>query len=126
MKMLNSAWPVAAVMLVLPAARSQEPPAARAQFEVASLKPNPGCENVPRAGNLSPSPGRLEMPCVTLAGLLQVRLRDVRRWRVHAARSDASAPGPPKPGDPPPNLCGVMMMGFSGKGDAMIEVRGRR
>jgi uncharacterized protein (TIGR03435 family) len=33
-------------------------------------------------------------------------------------------PAPPKPGDPPPNLCGVMMMGPLAKGDMMIEVRG--
>jgi uncharacterized protein (TIGR03435 family) len=33
-------------------------------------------------------------------------------------------PAPPKPGDRPPNLCGVMMMGPTGKGDMMIEVRG--
>lgn len=44
---------------------------ARPQFEVASLKPNNGCENTPRSGNLSPSPGRLEMPCVTLQSLIQ-------------------------------------------------------
>ena len=44
---------------------------ARPQIEVAALKPNNGCENTPRFGNLSPSPGRLEMPCITLADLLQ-------------------------------------------------------
>ena len=54
--------------LLLPALRSQT---ARPQFDVASLKPNPGCENNRRGGNLSPSPGRLEMPCVTLQGLIQ-------------------------------------------------------
>ena len=41
------------------------------QFDVASLKPNNGCENTFRGGNLSPSPGRLEMPCVTLQSLIQ-------------------------------------------------------
>jgi uncharacterized protein (TIGR03435 family) len=74
MTILNSAWPMAALVLLLPAARSQEqPPApARPHFEVASLKPNDGCENTPPGfGKLSPSPGRLEMPCITLAGLLQ-------------------------------------------------------
>jgi bla regulator protein blaR1 len=40
-------------------------------FEVASLKPNKGCENAPRGGNFSPSPGRLEMPCVNLLNLIQ-------------------------------------------------------
>ena len=54
MKTRNSAWPMAAVVLLLPAARSQQIPAApaRPQFEVASLKPNNGCENTPR----SPAP----------------------------------------------------------------------
>ncbi len=63
----NSAWPIAAVMLLAPAAWTQPRP----QFEVASLKPNPGCENMPRSGSFFPSPGRLEMACVTLAGLIQ-------------------------------------------------------
>jgi uncharacterized protein (TIGR03435 family) len=40
-------------------------------FEVASLKPNKGCENAPRGGNFSPSPGRLEMSCVNLLNLIQ-------------------------------------------------------
>jgi len=63
-----------ALALLLPALRSQ-PQTARPQFDVASLKPNPGCENNRRGGNLSPSSGRLEMPCVTLQGLIQVRLQ---------------------------------------------------
>jgi uncharacterized protein (TIGR03435 family) len=33
-------------------------------------------------------------------------------------------PAPPKPGDPPPSLCGSMMMGTNAKGDMTIEVRG--
>lgn len=33
-------------------------------------------------------------------------------------------PAPPKPGDPPPNVCGVMMIRPTGKGDMTIEVRG--
>ncbi|MBV8907179.1 MAG: TIGR03435 family protein [Acidobacteriia bacterium] len=41
------------------------------EFEVASLKPNPGCANNLRGGNLSPSPGRLEMTWVTLQSLIQ-------------------------------------------------------
>jgi uncharacterized protein (TIGR03435 family) len=73
MTILNSAWPMAALVLLSPAARSQErTPASRPQFETASLKPNDGCENTPSGfRKLSPSPGRLEMPCVTLADLLQ-------------------------------------------------------
>jgi uncharacterized protein (TIGR03435 family) len=45
--------------------------AARPEFDVASLKPNPGCENNRTGGNLSPSPGRLQMGCVNLQNLLQ-------------------------------------------------------
>jgi uncharacterized protein (TIGR03435 family) len=33
-------------------------------------------------------------------------------------------PAPPKPGDPPPNPCGIMIIGRTGKGETMIEVRG--
>ena len=33
-------------------------------------------------------------------------------------------PPPPKPGGPPPNVCGVMMLETSPKGDMIIEVRG--
>lgn len=40
-------------------------------FEVASLKPDKDCPNFSRSGNFSPSPGRLEMPCVTLQSLIQ-------------------------------------------------------
>src|ERR1700693_909824 len=53
----------------------------------------------------------------------------VRRWRGNQNRGCTPLnlthpPAPPKPGDPPPNLCGVMIMGPTGKGDMMIEVRG--
>lgn len=69
-----AAWPLAAAILLLPAAPGQEqnPASTRPQFEVASLKPNNGCENRSRTGaSLSPSPGRLELPCFTLAALLR-------------------------------------------------------
>jgi uncharacterized protein (TIGR03435 family) len=203
MKMLDSAWLVAVIAVLLPAARTQEQPA-RPQFEVASLKPNSGCENTPRAGNLSPSPGRLEMPCVDLQNLIQAAFgtfgdgvsintqplhmeggpswmqsehyslsakadgpvrtemlagpmlqeflaerfrlkthREAREMPVYTMTVGKGGlkvqplaegactpldlthpPAPPKPGDPPPNLCGVMMMGPTEKGDMMIEVRG--
>lgn len=73
MKMPNFVPAVLSGALLCPAAHSQEKPAppSRPQFEVASLKPNPGCQNVPRRVDLSPSPGRLEMPCVTLQDLIQ-------------------------------------------------------
>ena len=203
----NSAWPMAIVVLLLPAAWSQEqPPApARLRFEVASLKPNSGCESAPRrSAPFSPSPGRLEMPCITLADLLRAaygtfgdgvtidpqplhmeggpswmpseyyslsaradgpartemlagpmlqalleerfRLQSHREMRempvyamtvgkgglkVQRLASGACTPldlthPPPllKPGDPPPNVCGVMMMRPTGKGEVTIEVRG--
>ena len=186
----------------------QERPQAAAtpQFEVASLKLNKGCEKLPRAGagNFSPSPGRLEMPCVNLQNLIQAAYgtfgdgvsvntqplhmeggppwmqseyyslsaksdgpvrtemlagpmlqallmdrfqlrahREMRELPVYAltvvkgglkiqplAEGACTAldlthpPPPPKPGDPPPNLCGVMMIGPAGSGSMMIEVRG--
>jgi uncharacterized protein (TIGR03435 family) len=36
----------------------------------------------------------------------------------------AHPPAPPKPGDPPPNVCAVMMLDITGKGEMMIDVRG--
>jgi uncharacterized protein (TIGR03435 family) len=33
-------------------------------------------------------------------------------------------PAPPKPGDPPPNMCSVMMLGITAKGEMTIEVHG--
>ncbi len=50
-----------------PLAGSQTP-----QFEVASIKPSPGCQDTPRpAATFSPSPGRLEIPCATLQDLMR-------------------------------------------------------
>jgi uncharacterized protein (TIGR03435 family) len=63
---------VAMGILILQAPRSEGQTAAdRPQFEVASLKPNNGCENHRTGGNLSPSPGRLQMGCVNLQNLIQ-------------------------------------------------------
>lgn len=190
---------MAAILLaVLPAA------AQRPQFEVASLKPNNVCESLPRVGNFSPSPGRLEVPCVNLQSLIQMaygtfgngatvnpqplHTEGVTGWMQSefyslAAKSDGPVrtellagpmlqafleerfhlkthretrempvyamtlakgglkvkplaegactpidfthpPPPPKAGDPPPNLCGIMMMGPTGKGEMMMEIRG--
>jgi bla regulator protein blaR1 len=174
-------------------------------FEVASLKPDQvGCQNIARAGNFSPSPGRLEMPCVSLGSLIQTaygtfgdgvsinttplhmeggpswmwsqfyslsakadgpvrtemlagpmlqtflaerfRLkahRETRQMPVYALMVGKGGlkvqplaegactpidlthpPAPPKPGGPPPNLCGLMTIGLAGKGDMRMEVRG--
>jgi uncharacterized protein (TIGR03435 family) len=206
MELLNFTAALAAGVLLLQAAWSQEQPAApaRPEFEVASLKPNNGCENAPRFGSLSPSPGRLEMPCVNLRNLLQAaygtfgdgatintqplhmeggpswiqseyyslsakadgpvrtemlagpmlqsfleerfRLkthREMREMPVYAMTLGKGGlkvqplaegactpvdlthpPAPPKPGDSPPNLCGVMIIRATGNGGMMIEVRG--
>jgi hypothetical protein len=49
MKWMSPAWALAAGSLLLPVAWSQEPGTpAKPQFEVASLKPDNGCENSPR------------------------------------------------------------------------------
>ena len=51
-------------------AQAKAPPPS---FEVASIKPNPGCENKPTKSLhvFSPSPDLLEMPCVNLKSLIQ-------------------------------------------------------
>src|ERR1051325_11182055 len=198
--------PLAIAVLLLSTSWSQEQPApaAKRQFEVASLKPINGCEGLPRAGNFSPSPGRLEMPCVDLQNLIQAAFgtfgdgatintqplhmeggpswmksehyslsakadgpvrtemlagpmlqalleerfrlkthREMREMPVYAmtvgkgglkvkplaegactALDLSHPPPPPKPGGPAPNVCGIMMMGPTGKGDMIIEVRG--
>jgi hypothetical protein len=63
------AAPIVIGIMNAPLIRAQS--GARPQFEVASLKPNPGCEKIPFRGNLSPSPGLLEMPCATLEMLIR-------------------------------------------------------
>ncbi len=199
--------PVAIGILNAPIMWSQQQsgPPAHPQFEVASLKPNNGCETLPRKfSNFSPSPGRLEMPCVSLQSLIQTAFgtfgdgvtvntaplhmrggpswmgseyyaleakvegatrtemlagpmlhalleerfrlkthREVREMPVFAMTASKGGlkvkplaegactsidlthpPALPKPGDPPPNLCGVMIIRPGGKGEMTIEVRG--
>ena len=55
------------------AQNSQPGGAHRPSFEVASIKPNPGCENKPQTGprTFTPSPDRLEIWCNTLRMLIQ-------------------------------------------------------
>jgi uncharacterized protein (TIGR03435 family) len=195
----------AAISAVAPALWSQPQPAtAPPQFAVASLKPNNGCENTPRSVNLAPSPGRLEMPCITLQGLIQTAYgtfadgvsvnrqilrteglpnwarsefysfaakgdgpvrtemlagpmlqafleerfqlkthRDTREMPVYALTVAKGGIKPPRlpeggctpidlthppapraPGEPPPNLCGLLMTGPTSNGGMMMELRG--
>jgi uncharacterized protein (TIGR03435 family) len=69
---LNSAWSgllIVVLAIGMPyTARSQTQPNAP-EFEVASIKPNPGCDN--RQGRGGGGPGRLNMECVTVASLIQ-------------------------------------------------------
>jgi uncharacterized protein (TIGR03435 family) len=173
------------------------------RFEVASVKPNDGCENSPRFGNLSPSPGRLELPCATLQNMIQqaygtfadgatINLQQLRteggpswmqsdhysvsakaegpartemlagpmlrslleeRFQLKTHREtrelpvyamtvgkgglkmqrladgactpiDLAHPPPLPKGDSPPNVCGVMRLGPTGRGEIMLELRG--
>jgi uncharacterized protein (TIGR03435 family) len=53
------------------AQNSQPGGAHRPAFEVASVKPNPGCQNKrPNNGTFTPSPDQLEIPCVSLKRLI--------------------------------------------------------
>lgn len=202
---LRTVIALAAMMAAIrPASAAQSQSASAPHFEVASLKPNNGCQNTPRAGNLSPSPGRLEMPCVTLQNLIQSAYgtfgdgatvnpqplhteggapwmqseyfalsaksegpartemlagpmlqtllaerfhlqihRETREMPVYAmtvlkgglkvqrlaegacVAIDLSHPPPPRaPGDPPPNLCGLLMLGSTPSGSAFFDLRG--
>ena len=63
---------LAAAVLLAPAGRSQEKAAGeRPQFEVASIKLNNGCQNK-RDQDSMPTPGRLQVGCVSLQNLIQV------------------------------------------------------
>ncbi len=60
-------------VLALPIIIGAQAQDAKPRFEVASIKPNNGCENSPPPARsvLSPSPGLLELPCVTLDSLIR-------------------------------------------------------
>ncbi len=63
---------VAMGILLVHAPRSEaQTAAARPEFEVASIKPNPGCEKNRGLGDPPPSPGRLQISCITLQNLIQ-------------------------------------------------------
>jgi uncharacterized protein (TIGR03435 family) len=56
-------------------AQNNQPGAAqRPSFEVASIKPNPGCEKnpPPGPGTFTPSPDRVEIPCTNLKTLIMI------------------------------------------------------
>ena len=95
MRTLNSAWPMAVVVLLLPAAQSQEqrPASTRPQFEVASVKPSapvPPNGGVyfgpPRGGPGTPDPG--------LITWTYARLRDLRFKPTDHPDSLAVPPAP--------------------------------
>ena len=64
------------------AGRAQTP---RPAFEVASLKPNPNCRVT---GSGGPSPGRLELPCVTLRMLIRAAYGAFSGERLNTRRPD--------------------------------------
>jgi len=194
-----------AVVLLSVSASPAQIPAASPRFEVASLKPNPGCENRPSPPrNFSPSPGRLELPCTSLGELIRYafgmfadganvvldplhieggpRWMDSEFYSVNAksdgfARTETLAgpmlqtllaerfqlkthreprevptyamivnkgglkverlpegacipvdlshpPSPVAPGEPPVNLCGIVVPGTTEKGTLTMELRG--
>jgi hypothetical protein len=54
-----------ALLIWIPNARAQSP-SPRPQFEVATVKPNPGEMNFANCAGDGPAPGRLVMKCSTL------------------------------------------------------------
>jgi uncharacterized protein (TIGR03435 family) len=56
------------------AQNSQPGGAQRPSFEAASIKPNPGCEKnpPPGPGTFTPSPDRIEIPCINLKTLIMI------------------------------------------------------
>ncbi|MGA2072611.1 MAG: M56 family metallopeptidase [Terriglobia bacterium] len=55
------------------AQNSQSGSAYRPAFEVASIKPDPGCQKKqPQGGTFTPSPDRIEIPCVNLKRLIMI------------------------------------------------------
>lgn len=65
-RLLSAGLALGASVLLIRAADAQSSP--RPTFEVASVKPNPNCRQVPNAG---PSHGRLDLPCITLRMLIR-------------------------------------------------------
>jgi len=65
-----SRWILVAVLAVLAARGHAQPLPPRAAFEVASVKLNTACES--RGGRGGPSPGRLDLPCVSLRALIRM------------------------------------------------------
>lgn len=84
------------VILALPCSRaqSQSAPAAPAQFEVATIKPNPACSTELIHPPVTVSGGRLNIGCTTLAELIRVSYAvyaDGVTVNLHARKADVSA-----------------------------------
>ena len=72
-------------MAVMPAA--SQTPAHKPSFEVASIKPDPGCTTRPRTGQTA-SPGRLNLECITLQDLVEY---------AYGVWANAASPNPKHP-----------------------------
>jgi uncharacterized protein (TIGR03435 family) len=69
---LNSGWGRLLIVVLAvgaPYTTQSQTQSSAHEFEVASIKPNPGCDS--RQGRGGGGPGRLNMECVTLASLIQ-------------------------------------------------------
>jgi uncharacterized protein (TIGR03435 family) len=67
---VSLASPFVMGLLTTPCLRAQSENASRPEFDVASIKPSPGCRNRPRS-NQAPSPGTLNLECTTLQSAIQ-------------------------------------------------------
>ena len=68
------------VLLIVPALLAAQPPA-RLSFEVASVKPAPGCRMRPGGG---PSAGRLELPCMSIRTMIRMAYGGFTGERLNA------------------------------------------
>lgn len=71
-----------AVLFIAVILRAQSP---RPAFEVASIKPSPGCRV---DGSGGPSAGRLELPCVTLRALIRIAYTGFSGEKLNTHRID--------------------------------------
>ena len=64
-------WRLAILLAFVFSALQAQTPDLRPQFDVASIKPNPGQANAANCDNGRPSPGRLTMKCYTLQRMIE-------------------------------------------------------